>query len=456
MKKFTLLLATILSVMSVAMCACGCSDTKHRTPSVPSAPSSPSTPDVTDDTGNGNGDSGDDDGDTNPDEGTDPNGNDGGSETETPKNTNTTVYYTNSLRWNSVYAFQWNYSTGAAKSAWPGTRLSATGTSGYGEQQFSVAVDYSVYDRIIFNNGSGAQTKDLVVGAATSGYYGEDGTFTMNNANGFGNVRYVTLIDTQNLGYIPGARKKVSIYTPPGYSSAKKYGVLYMFDSQNLYKEAAGAAPSDDSFGSWAVDVAVANLVKNGNDGVIIVAIDTTDGHRDSELTMSTDFGALTSLTDGIGDFYNGKLDELGNFMKDTLIPYVKANYSVDGSREKTGIAGSSSGGLAAYYLGLRDNDIYGYIGALSPANGLFGQNDWTRFYSSKNFDAGRPKIYAYCGNKNDGYENRLLPATRQIKSSLTSYGFAAEDIFEYYLDGGAHNESYWRIAFQEFLGKMV
>lgn len=351
-----------------------------------------------------------------------------------------------------MYAYMWNYKTGTPKVAWPGTRLTASGTSAYGETQYSVEADYAQYDRIIFNNGAGEQTKDLVIGAATSGYYGKDGVFTMNTED-YGKVQYFTLKDTKNLQYIANNSKKVSVYTPSGYSTSKKYGVLYMFDSQNLYVAANGAEPSSDSYGSWAVDVAVTSLVKNGNEGIIIVAIDNTDGHRDSELTMSQSFGTITNLADN-NNFYNGKLDELGNFIKETLMPFIQSRYSVDTRRESTGIAGSSSGGLAAYYLGLRDNDLYGYIGAFSPANGLFTSASWTRFYAGKNFSAGRPKIYAYCGTNDGGLEAMLLPATKEI-SKLKSYGFAAENITENYVTGGTHSENYWRIAFTDFLSKM-
>ncbi len=266
----------------------------------------------------------------------------------------------------------------------------------------------------------------------------------------YGKVQYVTLKDTKNLNYIENNSKKISIYTPADYSTDKKYGVLYMFDGQNLYFAAEGAQTIQNS---WAVDVAVTNLVKNGKDGIIIVAIDNADGHRDSELTMSQNFGTLTNLADNQA-FYNGKLDKLGNFIKETVMPYVFANYSVDTSRGQTGIAGASSGGLAAYYLGLRDNDLYGYIGAFSPANGLFENKDWLHFYANKDFSSGRPAIYVYCGVNDGGLEDRLLPAAKHIKD-LTSYGFAEDSITENYAIGATHNETYWRIAFQDFLGKM-
>ena len=370
----------------------------------------------------------------------------------TPKDTKVKVYYTNSERWSNVYVYMWNYKTGVKKATWPGTRLTVSGTSGFGEDQYSVEVDYTQYDRIIFNDGQGKQTKDLNVSSATSGYYGKDGVFKM-NATSYGKVEYTTLQDTKNLQYTSSKSKKISIYTPSTYTSSKKYGVLYMFDSQNLYAAANGAQASKDSYGSWAVDVTVSSLVQRGEDGVIVVAIDNTDGYRDSELTMSQSFGRLTSLADN-NAFYNGKLDELGNFMKETLMPYIQNNYSVDTSREHTGIAGSSSGGLAAYYLGLRDNDIYGYIGAFSPANGLFETSAWTRFYQSKNFNLGRPNVYVYCG-KGDSIENMLLPETQRI-ANLKSYGFSADSIIENYVEKGTHSEDYWRIAFVEFLGKMV
>ena len=369
-----------------------------------------------------------------------------------PQNTKVTVYYTNSERWANVYVYMWNYTTNKPKAAWPGTKLTASGTSN-GEKQYSVEVDYAQYDRIIFNDGANRQTKDLAVGRATGGYYGRDGVFTMNATN-YGKVQYITLKDTKNLQYIANNSKKVSIYTPNNYTPDKKYGVLYMFDSQNLYAAANGAQASHDSYGSWAVDVTVTNLVQNGHDGVIIVAIDNTDGHRDSELTMSQSFGQITNLADN-SSFYNGKLDELGNFMKETLMPYVQEHYSVDTSREKTGIAGSSSGGLAAYYLGLRDNDLYGYVGAFSPANGLFTTQSWTKFYAGKNFSAGRPKIYVYCGMNDNSLEDMLLPATKEI-AKLTSYGFAKENIIENYVNGGTHSENYWRIAFVDFLSKTL
>lgn len=453
MKRKVLLLLIIMMILSVVVCFSGCAALNITGPNTnnPGVSDDPNEDDPNEDDPNEDDPNEDDPNEDDPNE-DDPN------EDDPPRCTKTTVYYTDSNGWGNVYAYIWNYSSPSKpKKAWPGERLTSFGTSGFGEKQYKTEIDYSVYNRIIFNNGVDKQTNDLVVGAATSGYYGEDGIFTMGTEN-YGKVEYTTLTDAKNLTYISGGKKKISVYTPSGYTKSKKYGVLYMFDSQNLYIAANGSdAEKNGSPERWAVDVAVTNLVKNGSDGVIIVAVDDADGYRDQELTMSLKFGTLTSLGDPqYGSFRNGKLDELGNFMKETLMPWVKSKYSVDTSREKTGIAGSSSGGLAAYYLGLRDNDLYGYIGAFSPANGLFTAGDWTRFYKSKDFSAGKPKVYVYCGKNDKDLEDMLLPETKRIKSGLKAVGFNADDITENYVDGGTHNEVYWRIAFTEFLGKMI
>lgn len=333
--------------------------------------------------------------------------------------------------------------------------MTSFGTSGYNEKQYKIDIDYSQYDRIIFNDGNNRQTKNLIVSAATSGYYGTDGVFTMGTEN-YGSVTEKMFTDNKNLSYIGNKSKKVWIYTPPNYTPSKKYGVLYMFDGQNAFGAASGVKENGNS---WCVDVAITNLVKNGGDGVIVVAIDNGSGGaelRNRELTMSLNFGTLTSLANEAG-FDRGTLDNLGSFIKETVMPWVNSNYSVDTSREKTGIAGSSSGGIAAYYLGLKDNDLYGYIGAFSPANGLFTNSDWKRFYNGKNgFASGKPKVYLYCGKNDHNLEDMLLPETQRVKGDLTKCGFAAADITENYVDGGTHNEVYWRIAFLEFLGKMA
>lgn len=67
-----------------------------------------------------------------------------------------------SANWSSCNAYVWNSVSGAKAKAWPGTALSKSG------EAFTVTIDASKYDSLIFNNGS-AQTVDLCVSAFADG-----------------------------------------------------------------------------------------------------------------------------------------------------------------------------------------------------------------------------------------------------------------------------------------------
>lgn len=262
----------------------------------------------------------------------------------------------------------------------------------------------------------------------------------------YGKVTYYRLEDAKNLEYIPSHSKRISVYTPPSYSNKTKYPLLVMFDGQNLYAKAEGRVPNQDGYGSWNIDGIITKFDIEDNKGVIVVAIDNSDGYRDSELTMRLSFGEWSGLENSEA-FLNGKLDELGDFISQTALPFVKENYSVDDN--KIGIIGASSGGLASYYLGLRDNDIYRCIGAFSPANALFTVNAWHNYYENMALK-NQPRIYVYCGY-NDFWENQLIDGAKQIKD-IIKYGYAPENIKERYIEDALHNEAFWRNVFPDFL----
>ena len=64
--------------------------------------------------------------------------------------------------WASCNAYLWNSVSGASKSAWPGTSLTKTG------EAFTITIDASQYDSLIFNNGT-AKTLDLCASAFADG-----------------------------------------------------------------------------------------------------------------------------------------------------------------------------------------------------------------------------------------------------------------------------------------------
>ena len=82
-----------------------------------------------------------------------------------------TIYFSNNKNWTSVYAYVWNSAdTDHPEATWPGNACTLVGTNELGESVFSYTVADD-YNYVIFSNGSGTQTEDILVDDDSSGYY---------------------------------------------------------------------------------------------------------------------------------------------------------------------------------------------------------------------------------------------------------------------------------------------
>ena len=77
-----------------------------------------------------------------------------------------TLYFSNNKFWSSVNVYMWK-DGGGESTAWPGVAATKVKTNDYGEDIYSVTIDTSVYDMVIFN-GSGGQTADVDVASAAA------------------------------------------------------------------------------------------------------------------------------------------------------------------------------------------------------------------------------------------------------------------------------------------------
>lgn len=364
----------------------------------------------------------------------------------TPKmENNITVYFSNNRSWSTVNAYIYNYSTGANMSAWPGTAMTYHGTNNEGEQVYKVTVDVTRYDRIIFNNGS-QQTTDTPITKASSGYFiiGESNGKLLTGLYPFGQYGEGTLRSV-SLDYPDGYQKTVYIWLPEGYNAAdtsKKYSVLYMCDGQNLF----GNLPTLSGY-EWECDETVLSMMQNGGEGVIVVGIDNSDNRRDHELTPN--LGQLAPGVNTYGSFSNGAGAAYSSFVVDTVIPYIESRYNVNSIR---GVAGSSSGGIEAFYIGMENLDTFDYIGALSPAFILYTESVWSNYLSEKDFSGDMPRIYFFNGKGNDALEQQLLINAEKMEGWLTSAGYPADRMKSVYDNDGTHSEAFWALYFPEML----
>jgi len=384
------------------------------------------------------------------------------------------IYFTNNQNWSAVYAYAWTGDGDSAdkNAAWPGEACTYVATNEYGQAVYAYDMTGKSFEKIIFNNNNqGEQTVDITLGDATNGYYTTDKQDGKYNVSPYQD-KYVqvqpgavTTYEFTGLGdWTKDGKKKVYIYTPAGYDPAsdKQYKVLYMFDGQNLFDN---FALDNGSAERWGVNTALAAA---GVD-CIVVGIDNGDEYRDKQLTMDEDsFGPLSDLTkaggnDETANYQHGVLDTLGDFIRSTLMPYINAHYKVFTGREDTYIAGSSSGGLAAFYLGLRDRDLYSVVGAFSPATGLFDLTTWQAWLArdAQVAASAYPQaMFVYCGHGqgSDDLENALY-AYGETAGAVTLEGLlegagykALGTIGTLYITGAVHNEGAWRAAFKTFV----
>jgi enterochelin esterase-like enzyme len=130
------------------------------------------------------------------------------------------------------------------------------------------------------------------------------------------------------------------MYTPPGYdqNSKEKYPVLYILHGGG-----------EDQRG-WATqgktDLIIDNLIADKKAVPMLVVM--TDGNM-----PVTGFGEETLIV-------------FENEMKQCIIPFVEKNYRVKTDASSRALAGLSMGGIQSLYVGIKNTDLFSYLGVFS------------------------------------------------------------------------------------------
>ena len=368
-------------------------------------------------------------------------------------NSTVKIYFTNNKSWTTVNFYVYNSKTGTPQKEWPGTQITSYTTNGNGEQVYSMNIDTTKYDRVIFNNGT-KQTINVPVNKASSGFFISSdssskamlvGTYAYTGAD-CGNL------SEYNMDYPDGYKKKVWVWTPADYkATGDKFRTIYMTDGQNLFDSYPnGRKPPYDG---WEVTDAVESMMSNSGRGVIIVGIENTD-KRDTELTPD-----IGDLNPGLSDsdaktFKDGKGIQFANFVVDTVMPFVQSNYNSSTAKQDNMVVGSSSGGLESFYIGMEHNDKFGMIGAFSPAFLLFDDNVWNSYLSKFDLTSNdMPALYLFNGN-NDDLEQHLKVFCNEMYDRLSDAGYKKMTyVIE---DGYKHNEAFWRAIFPDCMAWLL
>lgn len=202
-----------------------------------------------------------------------------------------------------------------------------------------------------------------------------------------GDVRVLPEVE----GPEPGRRRHLLVYLPPSYAAGaaagRRYPVLYALDGQNLFDERTSYA------GDWRVDETMERLARERGLEVIVVGIPNAGAERLHEYSPIVEPGLSAGRADGHLDFLLRRVK-----------PLVDAEFAVAAERERTGILGSSLGGLFSLYAFFERPEVFGFVAAMSPSLQL-GEDAMLAYLEARPFVPGR--IYLDVGT-NEGARPRL------------------------------------------------
>jgi enterochelin esterase-like enzyme len=180
---------------------------------------------------------------------------------------------------------------------------------------------------------------------------------------------------------VTGARRKANVYLPAGYSSERRYPVLYLLH---------GIAGNHDEWRGYIhADTILDNVIAAGKAEPMIVVMPNGRALPDDR-PPPPDKMFTPEVVAGFGRFERDLLD--------CLIPAIEAKYSVAPDREHRAIAGLSMGGGQALNYGLGHLDTFAWVGGFSSAPSRRPLNELIP--APETLNEKLKLLYLSCGNK--------------------------------------------------------
>ncbi len=252
--------------------------------------------------------------------------------------------------------------------------------------------------------------------------------------------------------------RNIDIWLPDGYSTSKKYAVIYMHDGQMLFDSTITWNKQE-----WMVDETVSSLMKNNMiKDVIVVGVWNGGKTRHIDYFPQKPFESLSQAEqdslykknrpNGASVFNDGKVqsDNYLKFLVKELKPHIDSQFSTIQNRQNTFVAGSSMGGLISMYAICEYPDVFGGAACLSthwPGIFTVDNNQIPQaFYNYLKKNLPRPqthKIYFDYGTKM--LDAMYPPLQEQVDIKMKSKGFTSKSWITKKFDGEDHSEKAWQ-----------
>jgi enterochelin esterase-like enzyme len=216
------------------------------------------------------------------------------------------------------------------------------------------------------------------------------------------------------------------VYTPPGYSTDRKYPVLYLLHG-------IGGTDTEWTEACHANHI-VDNLLAEGRiQPMVLVFPDGNSSRTVADLAAGGRGAGAGARGGGGGRGMDAWLTPFENDLLKDIIPYVDSHYSVYSDRDRRALAGLSMGGGQTLNIGLVHPETFAWVGGFSSAP------DTRQPPSALVPDPTVPKqlklIWLACGNK-DG----LIRISQGVHGYLKENGVP----HVWHVDGNAHDTTEW------------
>jgi enterochelin esterase-like enzyme len=204
---------------------------------------------------------------------------------------------------------------------------------------------------------------------------------------------------------VTGTTRQANVYLPPGYTTAKRYPVLYLLHGIG--------GDQNEWLGVASPNIVLDNLIADGKAVPMIIVMPNGRALADDR---------------AIGDpFTAEKIESFARFEQDLLqhlIPAIERRYSIASDRGHRALAGLSMGGGQTLNFGFAHLDKFAWIGAFSSAPNT---KPPAELFTDLNAARELELIYLSCGNK-DGLINFSQGVHRYLRDHEVPHVWNVDD----------------------------
>ena len=170
-------------------------------------------------------------------------------------------------------------------------------------------------------------------------------------------VQYGTIQSKSYYSSFCGREKKYNVLLPAGYTTEKKYPVLYVMHGYWENQDRMIIKGNDTMYTKEIIGNAIAEGA--AKDMIVVFPYIYSSQTQDDCSNMD--------------DANNLAYDNFDTVLTTELMPLIEKEYSVATGRENTAITGFSMGGRESLNIAMKHPDLFGYVGAICPAPGASG-----------------------------------------------------------------------------------